>query len=92
MDKFQNKEVEQMKCALCGGLVKNEIVKLDLWIEDELIVIEDIPSGVCQHCGEKYISARISKQIDKLLEQKESRKKMINVPVLSVNELCESAL
>lgn len=35
-----------MKCAICSGVVKNETVKLDLWIEDELLVIEDVPAGV----------------------------------------------
>jgi YgiT-type zinc finger domain-containing protein len=42
-----------MRCALCGGIVKDEVVTLDLRVEGELVVIEDIPMGVCQHCGEK---------------------------------------
>ena len=81
-----------MKCALCGGLVKDETVKLDIWVKDELVVIEDIPSGVCQHCGEKYISARTSKQIDNLIEQKAKAKRSMKVPVLSVKEFHTEAL
>jgi YgiT-type zinc finger domain-containing protein len=70
-----------MRCALCGGIVKDEVVTLDLRVEGELVVIEDIPMGVCQHCGEKYISAKISKKIDNTLTQKSKAKKKLEVPV-----------
>ncbi|MCS4542070.1 MAG: YgiT-type zinc finger protein [Euryarchaeota archaeon] len=42
-----------MKCAICRR---------------KLVVIEDVPANVCENCGEKYFSAKVSKEIDKLLE------------------------
>lgn len=73
-----------MKCAVCGGTTKKEIIKLELWVGDKLVVIEDVPSKVCGGCGEKYFSAKVSKQIDKLLESGIKAKKKLEVPVFSL--------
>ena len=71
-----------MTCTICNGNLKKDNVKLDLWVDDELVIIEDIPAEVCDQCGEKYVSAKVSKDIDKLLEKRSKAKKKIEVSVL----------
>lgn len=75
-----------MKCAICNGNLEKSRVKLELWVESELVIVEDTPADVCSHCGEKYVSAKVSKEIDNLLEQRSKAKKKIQVPVLSLAE------
>ncbi len=72
-----------MKCAICGGNLRKEAAKLELWVDGKLIVIEDVPATVCENCGEKYFSAKVSKQIDKLIESDTEAKRKLEVPVFS---------
>jgi YgiT-type zinc finger domain-containing protein len=56
---FTNKRVRMMKtyddCSLCGGEVIEKRVQKVCWWGDRLVaVIEDVPAGVCQQCGERY--------------------------------------
>ncbi len=76
-----------MKCAISGGIQKEEVTKLELWVDGKLIVIEDVPAKVCENCGEKYFSAKVSKQIDALLESAGEAKRKLEVPVFSFKAL-----
>jgi YgiT-type zinc finger domain-containing protein len=76
-----------MKCAICGGIQKEEATKLELWVDGKLIVIEDVPAKVCENCGEKYFSATVSKQVDVLLESAGEAKRKLEVPVFSLKVL-----
>ena len=75
-----------MKCTLCNGDLKKDNIKLDLWVDDELVIVEDIPADVCDQCNEKYVSAEVSKEIDKLLKNRSNAKKKIEVLVLKWGE------
>ena len=33
-------------------------------MDGKLSIIEDVPARACENCGEKYFSAKVSKQID----------------------------
>jgi YgiT-type zinc finger domain-containing protein len=76
-----------MRCAICGGKLKEERVKVELWVKDELIVIEDVPAKVCEACGEKYFSAEVSKKIDELISTRPKVKKRLDVPVFTFGEV-----
>jgi HTH-type transcriptional regulator / antitoxin MqsA len=76
-----------MKCAICSGVLKEEVTKMELWVDGKLIVIEDVPAKVCENCGEKYFSAKVSKQIDVLLESTGEVKRKLEVPVFSLKAL-----
>ena len=75
-----------MKCILCNGNLNQKNVKLDLWVDEELVIVEDIPADVCDQCGEKYVSAEVSKEIDKLLKNRVNAHKKIEVTVLKWGE------
>jgi len=76
-----------MTCAMCGGKLKEKRVKVELWVGDELIVIEDVPARVCEACGEKYFSAEVSKKIDELISTRPKAKKRLEVPVFTFGEV-----
>lgn len=80
------KERESMKvhkygdCSFCQGEVKEERVELDYRYKGRLYVFQNVPAGVCQQCGEKYLTAGIAKKIEKRI-QEEKWAKTISVPV-----------
>jgi len=44
-------------CSFCGGEVKGDKVELDYRYKGDLFVFQNVPAGVCQQCGEKYLTA-----------------------------------
>ena len=68
-------------CSFCGGEVKNERVELDYRYKGKLYIIQDVPAGVCQQCGEKYLTAKVSKEIERKIQTKGKWDKTIAVPI-----------
>lgn len=72
------------KCQVCGEQMVEQQIKQDFWIKGDLIVIEDVPAGVCPQCGEKIVRADVGRQIAALIANIERMQpvRSINVPVL----------
>ena len=50
------------KCHFCGGTVAEQRVVVDYrWGAELLAIIEDVPAGVCETCGERYFKAAVVK-------------------------------
>lgn len=71
------------KCHVCGAQMVEKQVSQDYWIKGDLIVIENVPSGVCTKCGERVVKADVGKQIASLLAEANQLQptRSINVPV-----------
>ena len=72
------------RCHICGEWMKERRIKQESWIKGKLILIEDVPAGVCPRCGEKVVKADVGRAIAALLaDSKHLRKvRMISVPVI----------
>jgi len=59
-------------------------VKQEFWIKGKLVVVEDVPAGVCPRCGEKVVKAEVGRAIPGLIEDSKRlrRARTISVPVL----------
>ena len=68
-------------CSFCGGEVKGERVELDYRYKKKLYVFTKVPAGLCQQCGEKYLTAKVAKEIERRIQKKEKWDKTIIVPV-----------
>jgi len=69
------------QCHFCGGeVVEKKIRSYYRWGEDIVAIIENVPTGVCQTCGEQYLKAEIVKEIEKLVFSKEQPGKTVEVP------------
>jgi YgiT-type zinc finger domain-containing protein len=44
-----------------------QTIKQDFWIRGELLVIEEVPAGVCPQCGAKVVNAEVGRHIAELL-------------------------
>ena len=73
------------KCHFCGGDVLEKRLTIDYrWGEELIAIIENVPIGVCQICGEQYLKAEIVKEMERLAHSQEKPKKMIEVPLREI--------
>lgn len=72
------------ECEICDSPVEEEYITQDMWIRGELIVIENVPAGVCPKCGEKVVNADVGRRIMALLENTEwiAEAPRISVPTI----------
>jgi YgiT-type zinc finger domain-containing protein len=70
------------ECEICNTPMEEEFIKQDFWIRGKLIVVEDVPAGVCPKCGEKVVKADVGHSILRLIESSEriARAPKISVP------------
>ena len=70
-------------CHVCGERMIERQINQDFWIKGELIVIEDVPAGVCPQCGEKVVKAEVGRQIAMLTTntKQATQARTIQVPV-----------
>jgi YgiT-type zinc finger domain-containing protein len=70
-------------CSLCGGRVQERLVTKVCWWGDKLVaVVENVPAGVCDQCGERYYKAHVLKEIEAMLSEKETFRS-IRIPLAS---------
>ncbi len=59
------------KCFFCGGDIKQiKVGNFDYRLEGQLYILKSMPAGLCLQCGEKYITARAVKKINRLIKKK----------------------
>jgi len=73
------------ECHNCGTRIEERRVKQDLWIKGKLLIVEDVPAGVCPQCGARVVNADVGHRIlDIIAHHKEQQKvRTIAVPVFS---------
>lgn len=70
------------ECYICGERIQGRHVKQDFWIKGKLIVIEDVPVGVCPQCGEKVVKTDVGQRLAELVEDSKQRRKTRTISVL----------
>ena len=69
-------------CFFCKGVVKEEKVTIDYrWGEEFLVVLKDVPAGVCEVCGEQYFKSNVVKAMEKAAQNRSKPNKIIQIPV-----------
>lgn len=57
-------------CSFCGGRVTEKYVQKACWWGDKLTaIVDNVPAGVCEQCGERYYKADVLKVIETLLKK-----------------------
>ncbi len=76
-----------MGCEYCDGtLVAKKVTVTHRW-QGNLVVIENVPTLVCQLCGERYFDARVMKKIERIARSKARPPRLLQVPVRSYSRL-----
>jgi len=70
------------RCHFCGGEVLEKRVTVDYrWGEELVAIIENVPAGVCQTCGEQYFKAEVIKEMERLASSEEKPKDVLHIPL-----------
>lgn len=72
------------ECEVCDTPMQERLIKQDFWLQDQLVVVAQVPAGVCPHCGEKVVRAEIGRKIADLLRHKD---RIARAPQITVPEL-----
>lgn len=71
-------------CTFCGGRVEEKRQRLDYRYHGQLFIMENVPTGTCTQCGEKFLKATIAKKLEKLAASPQKRMRSVAVPVISL--------
>ncbi|MBI3246145.1 MAG: type II toxin-antitoxin system MqsA family antitoxin [Deltaproteobacteria bacterium] len=74
-------------CSFCGGEVKEEVAELDYRYKRTLYVFREVPVGVCQQCGEKYLVAGTAKVIEHEIRTRKEWSETVSVPVTTFSNI-----
>lgn len=72
------------ECEICDTPLQEKRINQDFWINSQLIVVEDVPAGVCPRCGEKVVKADVGQWITELIRSSEriAKAPRISVPAI----------
>jgi len=69
-------------CHYCNGKVTERPVVVDYrWGSNLLAVIENVPAGVCEICGERYFKAEVVKAMERAAHSRAKTRQTVTVPV-----------
>ncbi len=70
------------RCHFCGGTVAEQRVVVDYrWGHELLAIIENVPAGVCDRCGERYFKGTVVKAMEHTANSQARARRTIEVPV-----------
>ena len=74
-------------CSFCGGEVEEKKIEYDYRRRSHLLVIHDVPAGVCRQCGEKYFQAQTLKKLDQMFhnvfDRQQEPDRILQIPAVS---------
>jgi YgiT-type zinc finger domain-containing protein len=83
-DEFEVRMYDYGACHVCGEKMQRRCVTQEIWVKGELVVVEGVPAGECRQCGERLVTAEVTRALAALLEdpQVRSRGRRMNVPII----------
>lgn len=76
-------------CDGCGKALREDDVSMSMWSGDQLVVVEDIPAMICDHCMEQYYDENTQSKLRYLasngFSERDAVRKM-TVPVFSLRQ------
>ena len=87
--KTKTKSYDYGECEICDTSMQERRIKQDFWIQGKLIVVEDVPAGVCPQCGEKVVKADVGRRIAEIIGNSEriAKAPRISVPTIKFDDL-----
>lgn len=84
--KNKSRKYDYGECEICDAKLVERRIKQDFWIRGKLVVIDNVPAGVCPRCGSKVVNSQVGKRISMILEspRKWSKASVISVPVVEL--------
>ncbi len=74
-----------MTCLVCHHEMTERRIALDLRVGAELIVVEEVPAIICEHCGEQVFTPEVTRQVQAAVKERKRALRTLVVPVLSLD-------
>ena len=75
-------------CTFCGGEVEPQQIEYDYRRRGHLLVISNVPAGVCRQCGEKYFKPDVLKKMDEayhdIFDRHKEPERTLVIPAVSL--------
>ncbi len=71
------------RCYFCKAKVIQQEITIDYRWGETLVIVNDVPAGVCQQCGEKYLSSNTYKELEKIAKKKSHFMGKMTVDILT---------
>jgi YgiT-type zinc finger domain-containing protein len=70
------------RCHVCGGRVTERAVVVDYrWGGELVAIIQHVPAGVCDTCGERYFRSAVVKAMERTAHSPAKPHTVVAVPV-----------
>jgi YgiT-type zinc finger domain-containing protein len=74
-----------MKCPVCKGNMKRGKTNFPVEIGEGLLFVKNVPSDICQQCGEVFIPDKIAASLEKIVSKAKQSK--IELEVISYEKV-----
>ncbi|MCH8344738.1 MAG: YgiT-type zinc finger protein [Planctomycetes bacterium] len=69
-------------CEYCEGMVRERTLDREpISHHRGIVVLENVPIGVCEHCGAHYYAAAVLKRVEAILTSTTPASRTLQVPV-----------
>ena len=70
------------KCEYCNGTVRKRIIEREAFKHKKgFVILENVPIGVCDKCGNRYHSSEILHRVEEIASGKKAPERTESVPV-----------
>ncbi|MBI2435193.1 MAG: type II toxin-antitoxin system MqsA family antitoxin [Candidatus Hydrogenedentes bacterium] len=70
-------------CTYCGGEVRVETRDVDYRKGTGMFIVKNVPAGVCQECGEMYLSAEVTQRMELNISRVKNGRSNGVVPIIA---------
>ena len=56
------------QCTFCKGTTKEGLSTFTADLEDCIVIIRNVPSHICEQCGETYYSTEVMQQVYRIVQ------------------------
>lgn len=73
-------------CEYCNALIENgeKLVTVYRHRKGRHFIFERVPARVCARCGERYFSAKVVREMDRLMQKRSQPGPTVSVPVIAM--------
>lgn len=68
-------------CVFCGGDINEKIITVIKEYGKKVIIIENVPAGVCAQCGKREYNAEVASKLEIIIKEQKGILKKKLVPV-----------
>jgi YgiT-type zinc finger domain-containing protein len=75
-------EMYGYSCEYCDGTVKERVEAREVFKhKNGFVMLENVPIGICDHCGYRYYNSRVLKRVEEIAEGKQVPMRTESIPV-----------